>query len=351
MSRKSYFEFLLTILIFCCFQGQAFAVNRHKIIVMEFKDPSQWQKTFSPGKIISSHLKKLLEKENRFHFLPKKDNGMSNPLIRDENHDEMKEMSPVADKMSKIVEDPTPWPVRLGKIPEKASLFEIRGQVVKFDADTKDNSMETLEQTKKQNAEDAELEVRLRIVQNKTGRVVDEQKFKAFSNSGKRPFSEKMDLDLSNWNHKTPSSMGLAMSFLAREMVSYVTDLISPNPLEGEIIALKNKDVLINIGKQNGVEVGDRFRVFSVGLGLNDPLTKNDLGDIYVKMGVIQVMESMQGFSRAITIAGKDFMPGNLVRSTEIFNQSGFQALNRNKTSRSQEPIPWWDFNGIKSVP
>ena len=62
-------------------------------------------------------------------------------------------------------------------------------------------------------------------------------------------------------------------------------------------------------------EIGDKFRVFSVGLGLNDPLTESDLGDIYVKMGVIQVAESMLGFSRAIIIVGKDFMPGNVVRS------------------------------------
>ena len=78
--------------------------------------------------------------------------------------------------------------------------------------------------------------------------------------------------------------------------------------------------MLINIGKQNGVEVGDKYRVFSLGLGLNDPLTENDLGDIYVKMGVIQITDSMLGFSRAITIIGKDFMPGNVVRSFDKSN-------------------------------
>ena len=72
-------------------------------------------------------------------------------------------------------------------------------------------------------------------------------------------------------------------------------------------------DHLISV--ENGVEVGDKFRVFSVGLGLNDPLTEGDLGDIYVRLGVIQITDIMLGFSRAIIIVGKDFMPGNVVRS------------------------------------
>ena len=61
---------------------------------------------------------------------------------------------------------------------------------------------------------------------------------------------------------------------------------------------MKNEDVLINIGRQNGIKVGDSFRVFSLGLNLSDPLTNIDLGDIYVKMGVIRVVETMLGFQK-----------------------------------------------------
>ena len=109
--------------------------------------------------------------------------------------------------------------------------------------------------------------------------------------------------------------MGLALSALSDNIASYVNKTILDFALEGDIISVKNKDVLINIGKQNGVEIGDKFRVFSVGLGLNDPLTESDLGDIYVRLGVIQITDIMLGFSRAIIIVGKDFMPGNVVRS------------------------------------
>ena len=100
--------------------------------------------------------------------------------------------------------------------------------------------------------------------------------------------------------------MGLALSSITKEIVEFVKDSISSSSLEGEIISINKEDVLINIGQQNGVKVGDRFRVFSLGLSLADPLTDVDLGDIYVKMGVIRIVETMLGFSKAMIIIGEE---------------------------------------------
>ena len=126
--------------------------------------------------------------------------------------------------------------------------------------------------------------------------------------------------------------MSLALSFMTNEMAYYVNNTISKEPLEGEIIAINDEDVIINIGRQNGVQVGDRFRVHSMGLNLDDPLTEEDLGDIYVKLGGIKVLESMSGFSRARIIFGKNFLPGNLVRSFKKFRET---------FSESEEYVPW----------
>ncbi len=281
------------------------------------------------------------------------------PAIHYSNIDSFGQISPVQgsmmsdmDKMSDkapVMHDPVPWPVRLGRIPEKASLFEIRGQVLKFDPGNMDAEMMDKDQTGI--SEQAELEIMLQLVQNKTGRVIHKQKFRAFSNSGRRAFSKNLDLGLDEVHSLGTSSMGIAFSFLTKEMVSFVNNSISRGPLEGEIIALKNEDVLINIGRQNGVQIGDRFRVHSVGLQLDDPLTEQDLGDIYVKMGTIQVLESMLGFSRARVIVGKDFMPGNLVRSFKDFNDSSQQFTDVETLYESEDPVPWWSFHGIKSVP
>jgi hypothetical protein len=257
----------------------------------------------------------------------------------------MKDIDKIGSKDT-IMHDPVPWPVKLGKMPEKASLYEIRGQVKKFDP----GNMKTdiMNHGNTNISEQAELEIILQIVQNKTGRTVYKKLFKASSNSGRRAFSKDIDLDLDREDSLELSSMNLAFSFLTNEMAYYVNNTISKKPLEGEIIAIKGQDVLINIGSQNGVQVGDRFRVHSMGIGLDDPLTEEDLGDIYVKMGGIKVFESMLGFSRARIIFGKDFMPGNLVRSFKQFNK-GSQELTPGETiSQSEDPLSWRSFHDIK---
>ncbi|MEK9628459.1 MAG: hypothetical protein VW455_05515 [Nitrospinota bacterium] len=211
--------------------------------------------------------------------------------------------------------DPDPWPAKLGKMPVKASLYKIKGQVVKFDPGALTSETDDSDKLASQNSENAELEVKLQLVQNKTGRVVKKRTFRAFSNSGRRPFAEDIDLAPTDNSKLSSSSMGLALTFLTKEMVGFLKETIRPSALEGEIISMQDEEVLINVGTQNGVRVGDKFHVYAVGLELGDPLTEMDLGDIYVKMGLIQVLDVMKGFSKAAIIVGKDFMPGNLVQS------------------------------------
>ena len=378
MMNKILSKLLLTFVFSCFLNGQAFAVYKHKVIVTEFDDPQDWKESYSPGKILSENLKQKLLHSGQFHMLPKKMNDNSTigelpdssmmdgspyqedvePAIHYFPSDSLVDVIPIqgpsegmmgsegilkdVDKMpsrNAMMNDRVPWPVRLGSMAEKASLFEIRGQVVRFDPGNKDNLM--IESGKKSDTEQAELEVMLQLVQNKTGRVVYKQKFRAFSNSGQRPFSKDIDLGLDGGDSLESSSMSLAFSFLTNEMLSFVNNTIFKEPLEGEIIAIKNEDVLINVGRQNGVQVGDRFRVHSVGLQLDDPLTEYDLGDIYVKMGAIKVLESMLGFSRARIIVGKDFMPGNLVRSFKLFKGIGQQFSAGEVLSKSEGTVPW----------
>jgi hypothetical protein len=378
-------KLVLIFVILCFLNGQAFAVYKHKVIVNEFDDPQDWKESYSPGKILSENLKQKLLHSRQFHMLPKKMNDNSthgkmpsssmmdaSPYQEDVElaidyipSDSLIDVIPIqgpsvgimgsegklknVDKIpsrNAMMDDPIPWPVHLGSIAEKASLFEIRGQVVRFDPGNKDNLM--MDSVKKSDIEQAELEVMLQLVQNKTGRVVYKQKFRAFSNSGERPFSKDIDFGLDGRDSREPSSMSLAFSLLTNKMLSFVNNTIFTEPLEGEIIAIKNEDVLINIGRQNGVQIGDKFRVHSVGLQLDDPLTEYDLGDIYVKMGAIQVLESMLGFSRARIIVGKDFMPGNLVRSFKLFKGIGQQFRAREVLLESEGSVPWWSFHGIK---
>ena len=377
-------KLILIFIILCSLSGQALAFYKQKVIVTEFVDPEGWKDNYSPGKNISKNLKLKLMENGQFHLLSHKandrlmDNRLPASSMMDFPTEGMKEVEtaihyipnramvdviPIQgevmvgkggmmndiDKIKSkdtIIHDPVPWPIQLGKMPEKASLYDIRGKVKKFDPGNM--KTEIINQGNTNVSEQAELEIMLQIVQNKTGRTVYKKLFRASSNSGRRAFSKDIDFGLDSESSLESSSMSLALSFLTNEMAYYVNNTISKEPLEGEIIAINDEDVIINIGRQNGIQVGDRFRVYSMGLHLDDPLTEEDLGDIYVKMGGIQVLESMLGFSRARIIFGKDFMSGNLVRSFKQFNESS-QQYNASETfSEYEESVSWRSFHDIK---
>ncbi len=230
--------------------------------------------------------------------------------IQDSKNDQ-KEINP--DTMPALEVDPVPWPVRLGGEPLNGTLYEIKGQIITFNPDAESTLIES-NLLKNQNYENAELEVIIQVVQKKTGRLINEKKFKTYSNNGSRPFTEDIDTYYDKWNKDNLSSMSLAISDLTNEVVSYLNKLLLKFPFEADIISLKNGEVLINVGKQNGVMVGDKFHVYSVGLGLNDPFIENDLGDIYVKTGIVKVKQVLPRYSRALAIVGKDFMLGDTVR-------------------------------------
>ena len=265
--------------------------------------------------------------------------------IQSPNNEIIDKQNRMPDESMNIVNNPIPWPANMAKPPLKASIYKIKGQIIKFDVGNFDTSMEISEKRDTPGPENAELEIKIQLVQNKTGRIVKEKKFRAVSNSGKRPFSEDIDLSSTEILNQKPSSMGLALSSLTKEIVKFVKNTISSYSLEGEIISINKENILINIGQQNGVKVGDRFRVFSLGLSLADPLTNVDLGDIYVKMGVIRIVETMFGFSKGMITTGEEFFQGNLVKSFKTIKNSNNEFI----SDAANDEIPWWEFKKIRS--
>jgi len=392
------------------------------MMVTEFDDPKNWNKPFSPGKVIANHLEKELTKINNFQIIPsgkiqnmgqqkfinpqimgkplpqfpkaskknqrlKKMKDMENqssmnnyldesgyrvaknsqyqkPMevdpaiyyygsdsefnllqIQNPNNEIIDEQNSLPDESMNIEIDPIPWPANMAEAPLKASFYNIIGQVIKFDSGAMDTSIEISDKKDGPGPENAELKIKIQLVQNKTGRVIKEKIFKALSKSGKRPFSEDIDLASTKELNQKLSSMGLAISSISKEIVEFVKESTSSSSLEGEIIAINNDYVLINIGRQNGVKVGDRFGVFSLGLGLTDPLTNADLGDIYVKMGVIRIVETMLGFSKAMMTTGEEFVQGNLVKSFKTIKNSNNDLI----SDFTIDEIPWWEFKKDRS--
>tara|TARA_A100001037_G_scaffold187081_1_gene167524 strand:+ start:1618 stop:2892 length:1275 start_codon:yes stop_codon:yes gene_type:complete len=265
--------------------------------------------------------------------------------IQSQNNETIEKQDRLRDESMNIVNDPIPWPANMAEAPLKASLYKIIGQIIKFDARTLDASIKNSEKRDALGPENAELEIKIQLVQNKTGRVVKGKIFKAFSNSGKRPFSEDIDFASNEIFNQKTSSMGLALSSITKEIIKFVNDSISSSFLEGEVISTNKDYVLINIGRQNGVKVGDRFRVYSLGLGLADPFTDADLGDIYVKMGVIRISETMLGFSKAMITTGDELFQGNLVKSFKTIRNSNNEFV----SDVAKDEIPWWELKKIKS--
>ena len=367
------------------------AFYKKKVLVGQFQDPAGWNKPYHPGNIIEKLLVQELTRKKRVQLVSISGNMKGSIDNHDKSPDKESMESAIYDswkmdfpgiisiqgpgpKMGKPMQNMDrmddhmdmgpPWPVGMGRAPQKASLTEIRGTVIKFLPDIKKENLagsDSLGSIKRKNAD---IQVHVQLVQNKTGRILFEKTFKAFSSAGTGPFSMEM-LNLENRQGKfVLSSMNYALDYLKREMGSFIIDKLDSLMLEGEIIAINKKEIisqksqkgeieeeiLVNLGSKNGVRIGDLFKVHSIGLGLHDPFTGSDLGDIYVRTGVIQILHAWEGFSKAISLGGKNYKIGFLVRSITALGESKLPSTTRKFIKSEEEKVPWWEFHGIRAV-
>jgi hypothetical protein len=374
MKNKICLKLFILMLFIAFISSPAQAVYKKKVLIKQFQNPPKWDKPYSPGSIISKLLNQELMQKKGIHLISISknfrkpmnnakppsdinyvepsifDSGRSNypeiKLIQDTGSEMIKSPKKIIPSMTPIEDDPL-WPKNLGQKVHKPTFIEIRGKVIKFlPANRMGGSNASMQSKTKENAE---VEVYVELVQHSTGRILHEQNFKTISHLGTQPFSMKKlnftDMDRSDGL----SSMNSALNLLKSEVGMFISKKIDSLPLEGEIISNKRKEIprengkknlvdeeiLINIGLLNGVRMGDLFQVHAVGLGLGDPYTANDLGDVYVKIGIIQILEVWEGTAKAMSLAGNNFETGFLVRSMNIKKEE-------------EENVPWWDFNGIR---
>ena len=366
------------------------AFYKKKVLIGQFQDPAGWNQPYRPGNIIAELLVQELTREKRFQLVSISENMQGSMDNHDKTLDKDSMESAIFDswkmdfpgiisiqgpvpkmgkpKMDRMDNPMNPlWPVGMGRLSQKASLTEIRGDIIKFLPDTKKENSKESESLGSLNRENAELQVHVELVQNKTGRILFEKTFKVISKAGNRPFSFEQ-LNLGNRKGKSRlSSMNYALDYLKREMGSFITDKLDSLMLEGEIIAINKKEImaqkgrknqkgeieeefLVNLGSANGVRIGDLFKVHAVGLGLHDPFTGSDLGDIYVRTGVIQILHAWDGFSKARSLGGKDYKIGFLIRSTTALGESKVPSITENFMESEVEKVPWWEFHGTHAV-
>lgn len=381
MNNKTGLKLIVFVLLLSIFPYPSEAFYKKKVLVGQFQNPANWDKPYHPGNIIAELIARELLRQKRYQVISATGNMMPEmssqysspdengvePAILDYRKTNFPEILFIQNPASEVrkpgmggksdkMDQDSLWPVALGETPKKSAYTEVRGKIIKFLPDMDDDSG-SLQREK------AEIQIHIELVQNKTGRVLNEKTFKISSSTGTEPFStEKLN---SPNGYGTPglSSMNKALNSLRRQLGSYIAEVLDSLLLEGEIIASKRKEIykngieepeieeeiLINLGSSNGIRIGDQLQVDAVGLRLKDLYTPMDLGDVYVRAGVIQILHTWEGTAKAIPLAGKDFETGFIVRSITPFRKRGLSSTNINPIGLEEE-VPWWEFHGIRSV-
>ncbi len=375
-------KILLLLTLIFCFSAPIplHAFYKKKVLISQFNNPKDWSDDYQPGNKISELLIQELIDKGQVQIITSKeihsqsgyppyDEQNVDPAIYNFGEMNFPRIIPVQNssmgmeksvhKVEGTMDMRPPWPVEMGKVANNASLTLIKGEIIKFIPDSNLRNPIISNSLPDTQGENAEVIVHVEIIQNKTGRVLFEKTFSAFSKAGTQSFSQ-IKLNLLSIKNPAPSSMNLALVNLIGEMSTFITDKLDSMKLEGEIIAVKmdkmasnkkqnNKiedQILVNLGAVNGVRIGDIFNVYAMGLGLQDPFTGGDLGDIYERAGVIQILKTGQGFSKALSIGGNNYKVGYLIESISIHGQSTYGNITKSKP----EEIPWWNFHGIQSV-
>lgn len=385
MTNKTWFKTCIFVLFILFVSSPSQAFYKKKVLIGEFKNPADWNKSYDPGKIFAELLAQELTRKKQFQLLSIAENMQKmmdghesssvdyslEPAIIDAREmdfpgivsiqgpdPKMKMPSQKMDQMEKVMG--LPWPAEMGQASRKPALTKIIGTVLKF-LPTIENSMETNSQ-KSSKRESAEVHIQIEIVQNKTGRTIYKHTFKSSSSLGSRPFAVELLNVVDRDEAFRPSSMNLVLNHLKREVALTITEQLGSVLLEGEIIAINknemvmkegeraesDEEILVNIGTVNGVRIGDLFEVHAMGLGLQDPYLGNDLGDIYVRAGVIQIVQAWDGFSKAISLGGKNYKRGFLIRSTSNSGGNKHFPNANNLAGYEGEKVPWWEFHGTR---
>jgi len=347
MNNKAGLKLIIFVLLLSIFPDPSEAFYKKKVLVGQFQNPANWDKPYHPDTIIAELIAWELLRQKRYQVIPATGNRM--PEMTQKPSQEM------GGKSGRMDQDSL-WPVALGETPKKSAYTEIRGKIIKFLPDMEDDSGSL-------HREKAEIHIHIELVQNNTGRVLNEKTFKISSSTGTEPFSiEKLNSPNGDGTAGL-SSMNKALDSLRLQLGSYIAEILDSLLLEGQIIATKRneiykngvkepeieEEIFINLGLSNGIRIGDQLQVTAVGLGLKDLYTPTDLGDVYVRAGVIQILHTWEGTAKAMPLAGKDFETGFIVQSITPFRKRGLSSTNINPIGLEEE-VPWWEFHGIRSV-
>lgn len=121
-----------------------------------------------------------------------------------------------------------------------------------------------------------------------------------------------------DFGFSTGGSASTPMDFAVRAAIQQAVDFITIElnrvPWAGRVANVKDNIVYINAGRENGIQIGDRFDVFKEGEAIVDPESGISLGSETTRIGEIEVVAVEEKFSKATPINGVGFEKNNIVK-------------------------------------
>ncbi|HIE43900.1 MAG TPA: hypothetical protein EYP78_03775 [Candidatus Omnitrophica bacterium] len=112
---------------------------------------------------------------------------------------------------------------------------------------------------------------------------------------------------------KTP--LGEATRKAITDAVDFIVREMEKVSWQSSIITVKDDLIYITGGEDMNIHIGDKFKVYSVGEELIDPISGLSLGREEKKIGKIEVVEVKEKYAKAKILHGSGFKRGDAVRT------------------------------------
>lgn len=324
----------LTAGVFLLGENSAHALFMKKLTVEPLINPRGWQEVFRPGTAFALMLNNSLADSGQFQ--------MVKPAKRTIKRRVSSLLEKPADAKLEAIESAPQQSIQT-----PSSHYRVRGRILMFDPDTDPLNEGHTEEEALLHKERAEIRAVIDLVNSHTGRSLAKKTFISISTEGRMPFNSDMNTFDYEMREFKSSSIGRALWKLNGMVETFVVEILSKVPLEGDLIWVdhKNSSAMINLGEANGIRVQDVFTVFSLMPDFNDPLNQTDLGDKFTRKGIIKIIEVQGRFSRAQILAGLDLAPGDLV-----VLKTRRPATSRSEKRSPQKNVIWGAFKGLPAL-
>lgn len=316
-SLKIFFVILVLGFFLTGLPGSAQADYKKRVSIVPFENPPGWKSESNPGALISDMIKNWLDASDHFQMISLA--GYSLPKTK------------IAAKKVKSKKN--------NGIKKYPGQVLIKGRVLKFPEGSISLKEAPGTISTKSVLTWPEIDIEIILQDTHTGKIIQTQWLRSSAVDLSKHVILPKSLERLRSRAGEYNSLGKTLTHLASQSFFFIDQSLRMIPFEFDVVSVDKKEekVLLNIGKHNGIEIGEMFDVYSLGPGLKDPMSGEDLGNHFTRMGVIKIQMVREKHAEAEIMVGADIEEGLLVRSKIPIAPP---------TER-----PWWDFYGWRAIP